>query len=196
MVWLQWLNRSNERKVSMRTAQRVAYQLPRARCRPLSTTHRSRARSGRLHRHVRRPESPFGLPPACADHTRMVPRRHNVCSVGIRRIWDHALHNGRRSEITLSTEPPLKKAPISGAERVRCNGVFGISINHFGLPAASADHSLLEPRRHNGRSVGITLFWDQALLNGPRSGTTHMWNHALHNGLRSGTTQRTGLGCP
>jgi len=63
-------------------AERYAYQLPRARRQPPSKNQRSRARSGRLHRRVRRPDTLSGLPPACADHTIREPHRHNGCSVG------------------------------------------------------------------------------------------------------------------
>ena len=78
------------------------------------------------------------------------------------------------------------------------------------MPAACADHTFLVPRRHNGRSVGITRLWDHTGITGfarnhapqesrrhnaLRSGTTHLRNHARHNERSVGTTPSTRSRC-
>jgi len=87
-----------ERRSRSPDAERVGIQLPRARWNQLSKSHRSRARRGQLHCHVRRPEPSFGLVPASADHTGMLPRWHDGRLVGITHIWNYARHHGLLSE--------------------------------------------------------------------------------------------------
>ena len=81
----------------------------------------------------------FGLPTACADHTRTVPHQHDERSGGTTRIWDHTLHNGPRSEPRASGIT----VPITGNQQ---NG-RSYHTRHNGHSAPRA----FVPRLHNGR---------------------------------------------
>jgi hypothetical protein len=83
----------------MDAAQRVAVQLPRARRRSPSKCERSRARSGRLQRRVRRSSrSPAGCRPHAPTTLVWDHALHNGRSVGTTPIWNHARHNALSSE--------------------------------------------------------------------------------------------------
>ena len=83
-----------------------------------------------------------------------------------------------------------QKANDLGRAAVGWNGMFGAPAFVVRVPPASADHPPMVPRRHNGRSVGITRLWDHALHNAllaePRtSGITLPTTGDLHNGPSS-----------
>jgi len=48
-------------------------------------------------------------------------------------------------------------------------GVFGAPVSVVRAPPASADHTRMVPRLHDGRSVTITPIWNHARQNGRRS---------------------------
>jgi hypothetical protein len=64
------------------------------------------------------------------------------------------------------------------------NGVFGISVNHFGLSTACTDHTILVSRHPQRALIGTTPIWNHARHNERRSGTTRIWDHAAE-GRRS-----------
>jgi len=66
----------------------------------------SRAEGGRLQCHVRRPETPSGLPPACDDHTSSVPTPPQRAFGRNHAPLVSRLHNGRRTEPRASGTTP------------------------------------------------------------------------------------------
>ena len=130
------------------TAQRVAYQLPRARRRPPSKSERSRARSGRLHRRVRRPDLLSG----CHQHGPTTPS------------WNHTGITGVRSGSRSCGITPAQRALIgnhaqhgitpciTGRDREpRSSGITRLWY-HVPQNAPSAPRAFV-PHRHNAPSA-------------------------------------------
>ena len=95
----------------------------------------------------------LGLPAACADHTCIVPRRHDGRSVGTTPHRDHARHNGPRSEprshtITLP-DPNGPHRTTRRSYHTRHHGHLHDGAGTTGIPES-------RPTRHHQKGVPTT----------------------------------------
>jgi hypothetical protein len=133
-----------------RMAQRVAVQLPQARCYCVSKTHRSRARSGRLQRRVGR----SGIRRSCATRIRrphphrITPARRAVRS-GSHAAPNHAQYNGSRT----ASRPAHNQVAHNGgsAQRAVIPHSAQRAIRIMGARTTSAQRAWARRRGHNRR---------------------------------------------